>query len=1050
MKKYIALLLISLCTSMSALAQKDIEVSGHVVDGDGEPLIGANVVVKDVKGLGVITDIDGFYKIKVKEYQTLVFSYIGFGTKEVMVKGDTKTINVKMVEERINAVDEVVVTGMGTQKKLTVTGAVTNVNMDDLKHFSSSNLSNTLAGNVPGIIAMQTSGQPGRNTSEFWIRGISTFGAGAKAYILVDGFERDNINDLNIEDIESFSVLKDASATAIYGSKGANGVILITTKHGKAGKIQVNGKVETSYNTRTKTPEFVDGITYANLVNEARLTRNQPRYYQPEEIDIIRTGIDPDLYPNVDWMDLLLKDGAWSNRANVNLSGGGNTSRYYASVSFVNDEGMYKTDKTLKDKYDTNANYKRWNYRLNVDIDITPTTLLKLGISGDLSKRNSPGMLRTRSKEDIEDSQNQMDVWVNDDDIWGQLFGYNPLLSPIVYSNGYMPMINIGRGNSAMINPWVSATQSGYNENWSNNLQSNVTLEQDLKFITPGLKFTGRFGFDTYNSNWISHQQAPALYSAFPRNTQTGEITYDRVFDQSDMKQSSGSDGSRREFIDLLLHWDRKFAKVHNVGANLKYTQDSYIQTQNIGDDIKNSIAKKNMALAGQVTYNYNNRYFADFNFGYNGSENFADNHRFGFFPAWSLAWNIGEEKLVQETCPWINMLKIRFSHGKVGNDNLGNERFPYLYTLGNTDAGWNWGNGHVNGIHYTQVASPNVTWEVAKKNDLGLDIVVWNNRFSLTVDYFHEKRTGIYMARNYLPWSTGLESSPRANVGAVKSEGFDGNFKYEETFGEVRLTARGNITYSKNTILDHDVENNVYPYQYTRGYRVDQVRGLIAEGLFKDYDDIRNSPRQDFGQVQPGDIKYKDVNGDGVINDGDVVAIGATRTPNLIYGLGLSVMYKNFDINLHFQGAGKSTFLINGMCVYAFSNNNYGQIFKGMLDNRYVDAQTAAQLGIPANEDPNADYPRLTYGNNNNNNRASSFWLRDGRYLRLKNVDLGYTLPKTLVNKAHLNQVRFFLQATNLLTFSKFKTWDPEMASSTGQNYPITKAVTLGVQVNL
>ncbi|MBP5507316.1 MAG: SusC/RagA family TonB-linked outer membrane protein, partial [Prevotella sp.] len=523
MKKYIVMLLMMLCAS-GAWAQSELEITGTVTDEKGEPLIGVSVVVKDVNGLGVITDIDGHYKIKAKQYQSLVFTYIGFKPQEVLLKGDKTVINITLQEDSKNIIDEVVVTGMGTQRKLTVTGAVTNVNMDELKHYSSSNLSNTLAGNVPGIIAMQTSGQPGRNTSEFWIRGISTFGAGSSAYILVDGFERDNINDLNIEDIESFSVLKDASATAIYGSKGANGVILITTKHGHAGKIKVNGKVETSYNTRTKTPEFVDGISYANLVNEARITRNQPAYYQPEEIEIIRTGIDPDLYPNVDWMGLLLKDGAWSYRANVNLSGGGNTSRYYASMSYVEDQGMYKTDETLKKKYDTNANYNRWNYRLNVDIDITPTTLLKLGVSGDLSKRNSPGQLRYRSIEEVENSQNKMDVWVNDDDIWGQLFGYNPLLSPIKYSNGYMPMINIGRGNAAMINPWVSATQSGYNENWNNNLQSNVTLEQDLKFITPGLRFTGRFGYDTYNSNWISHQQAPALYSAFPRDVNTGAI----------------------------------------------------------------------------------------------------------------------------------------------------------------------------------------------------------------------------------------------------------------------------------------------------------------------------------------------------------------------------------------------------------------------------------------------------------------------------------------------------------------------------------------------
>ena len=457
MKRYIIALLLVLGTTLSALAQNEITITGRVTDQSGEAVIGGSVIVKDAKGLGTITDYDGNYKIKVEQYRTLVFSYIGYKTQEVLVKGDKTVINIQLVEDVQNAVDEVVVTGMGTQKKLTVTGAVTNVKMDDLKHYSTSNLTNTLAGNVPGIMAFQSSGQPGKNTSEFWIRGISTFGASSKAYILVDGFERDNIDDINIEDIENFSVLKDASATAIYGSKGANGVVLITTKHGKAGKVQINGKVETSYNTRTITPEFVDGFQYANYLNEARVTRNLGVLYQPVELDIIREGLDPDLYPNVNWQDLLLKDGAMSYRANLNLSGGGETARYYVSMAYTEDEGMYKTDNTLKKKYDTNANYKRWNYRMNVDIDVTKTTLLKLGIGGNLNKRNSPG--------------------IGDDKVWGQLFGYNALFTPVVYSNGYYPAkgsynvetidgVEVRTINENYINPWVSSTQTGYNNEW--------------------------------------------------------------------------------------------------------------------------------------------------------------------------------------------------------------------------------------------------------------------------------------------------------------------------------------------------------------------------------------------------------------------------------------------------------------------------------------------------------------------------------------------------------------------------------------------------------
>ena len=1025
-------------TTIAALAQ-NIEVTGTVTDGTGEPLIGVSVTVKGNAGLGTITDIDGNYKIKVEEFKTLVFSYIGFQNQEVLIKSGMNRVDITMKEDVQNAVDEVVVTGFGAQKKLTVTGAVTNVNTADLKHYSTSNLTNTLQGNVPGIIAYQSSGQPGKNTSQFWVRGISTFGAGSSAYILVDGFERDNIDDLNIEDIESFSVLKDASATAIYGSKGANGVILITTKHGQAGKININARVETSYNTRTITPEFVDGITYANLINEARITRNMGTLYQPVELDLIRSGLDPDMYPNVDWQDLLLKDGAMSYRANLNLSGGGETARYYVSAAYNEDEGMYRTDETLRTKYDTNANYKRWNYRMNVDIDITPTTVLKLGVSGDLSKRNSPGL--------------------GDDRVWGQLFGYNALFTPLMYSNGYTPS-KAGTSTSEdglddnQVNPWVSSTQTGYNTSWNNNLQSNVTLEQNLDFITKGLRFTGRFGYDTYNSNAINYRRMPALYEATKRDTETGELDFTRVRNVQDMTQSSSNDGSRREFLDLLLHWDRQFFKAHTFGANVKFTQDQNISTQNIGTDIRNSISRKNQGLAVQGTYNYKSRYFLDYNFGYNGSENFADGHRWGFFPAWSVAWNIGEEPLVQKIAPWIDMFKIRYSHGKVGNDNTGT-RFPYLYSIGeifgyvyNYSQGASESAYQYGGIHWTQMASNGVTWERAKKDDLGVDIYVFKNKFNLTVDYFNEKRTGIFMNRNFLPIITGLESAPRANVGATKTEGFDGNFKFEDKFGQVGVTVRGNITYSKNQIQEYDEENSVYPYQMQRGYRVNQVRGLIAEGLFKDYDDIRNSPKQNFGAYQPGDIKYKDVNGDGVIDDGDICAIGATSVPSLIYGLGMSITYKGFDFNFHFQGAGKSTFSIYGKCVYAFSENQWGNIFKGMVDDRWISSDIS---GTTATENVNASYPRLSYGGNSNNYRNSTFWLRDGRYLRLKNVDMGYTLPKSIVNKLHFSNVRVYVTATNLLFISKkFDTWDPESLQPRGEDYPITKAITGGIQVSL
>ena len=1012
------------------LAQEKRKVSGRVTDATGEPLIGVNITIRDIPGLGTITDVNGRYTITMESYQRLVFSYIGYQTKEVLVKEESK-VDVTMEEEVIDVLDEVVITGMGSKKKVTLTGAITTVDMNEIKLGSATtNLSNMLAGNIPGLMAMQTSGRPGETTTEFWIRGISTFGAGRGAYILVDGFERPNLDDINIEDIESFSVLKDASATAIYGSKGANGVILITTKKGKTGKISIDVKVASSYNKRTITPEFVDGPTYARLANEALITRNQSPLYQPEELELIQSGLDPDFYPNVNWMDILLRDGAWSHRANLNINGGGTTARYFLSGSYTEDQGMYKTDKNISKEYNTNANFRRYNYRMNVDIDITNTTLLKVGVSGTLAKRNHSSA---------------------DGDIWASMFGYNALSTPIFYSNGYIPAY----GQGGQTNPWVNSTMRGYNESWENNLQSNLTLEQNFDFITKGLRFIGRFGYDTYNSNWISRTRWPQQWKAIARDTSTGDIIWQEISGASDMHQGSGASGKRREFFEALLTWNRSFHE-HNLSSTLRYTYDMLRKTVDIGDDLKNGIAETNIGLAGQVTYNWKNRYFFDFNFGYTGSENFAKQHRWGFFPAYSVAWNIAEEPIVKKALPWVSMFKLRYSHGKVGNDDTG-ERFPFLYTIEGGAGGKDYNFGTPSNpvrpgtLHYSQIASPNIGWEVATKDDVGVDIALFNDKFSLTVDYFREERSDIFMVRGYLPEITGLESAPKANVGKALSRGFDGNFSYRHRIGEVDLTVRGNFTYSKNEILERDEELKVYPYQYDRGYRIDQVRGLVALGLFKDYDDIRNSPKQtEWGNVMPGDIKYKDVNGDGVINGGDNVAIGATWKPNFIYGMGLSAAWKGFDINLLFQGAGKSTFNIGGKNVFAFSERSWGNIFKGMLDNRYIDQETADKLGIPANVNIYASYPRLSYGGNANNQQTSTFWMRNGSYLRLKNIDIGYTLPKELVNKIRLNNVRVYVTGTNLITWSDFKFWDPEMNSWNGEKYPLTKSFTIGLNINL
>lgn len=1037
--------------TLSVFAQEIVEVTGVIVDTQKSPLIGVSISVKDAPGLGTTTDSKGNYKIKVDRYKTLIFSSVGYEKQEVLVK-DSPIINVTLKEAETSVLDEVVVTGTGTQKKLTLTGAASTVDVETMKGNPTSSITNALAGNVPGVMAMMQSGQPGRNISEFWIRGISTFGGGSAALVLVDNVERD-INDINIEDIETFTVLKDAAMTAIYGSRGANGVILITTKRGKEGKININFKDETIYNTRTITPEFEDGITYANLLNEARITRNFEPIYRPEELEILRLGLDPDLYPNVDWKDLLLKDGAMTYRANLNMTGGGATARYFVSGSYVDEGGMYKTDETLRNDYNTNANYKRWNYRLNTDINVTKSTILKVGVAGTLDKRNSPGL--------------------GDQDLWGSFFGYSPISTPVLYSNGRVPTI----GNGNKINPWVMSTQSGFNENWKNKVQTDVTIEQNFDFITKGLRLRGIVGFDTYNNNNITRIKQPELWHAERARDENGNLIFTHMADPKEMIQDGYSEGNRREFYDVMLNYDRKIGD-HNVGAVARFTRDAFTKTVNLGNDIKNGVSRRNQALAGRLTYNWKSRYVADFNFGYTGSENFAIGQQYGFFPAVAAAWNISEEPFVKNNIPWLNLLKVRYSWGKVGNDQLkigdNNERFPYLYTIdeiwrrdenGNLilengqkipTGGYQWADYGLErsygGIRYSQVASPYVTWEMATKNNLGVDIALFKDKIIANLDFFDEKRTGIYMERRFLPAMVGLESIPRANVGGVKSRGFDGRLEYKQKIGELNLTARSNITYSKNEITAIDEENNVYGYQNQKGYRVDQSIGLIALGLFKDYDDIRNSPKQQFDNnppnYQPGDIKYKDVNGDGVINDGDRVAIGATRRPNLIYGVGASVSWRGFDLSVHFQGSGKSTFSIYGKTVQAFREGEWGQVMKGVMgENRWISAEIS---GDPATENPNASYPRLSFGDNINNFRESTFWLKNGQYLRLKTLDIGYTLPKHFTNRIKTNSIRIFLVGSNLLTWSKFKLWDPELATPRGEDYPLPKSFTFGINVNL
>lgn len=1041
--KSVAILIALFCFSLLSAQSNNREIAGIVKDKQGEPIIGATIIAKNQPGLGASTNIDGAFKIKVGEYDILVISYIGHKSKEFPVVNIKGTLNV-VLEEDERSLDEVVVTAGGTQqRKLTLSGAITNVDTKTMK-VPTANISNALVGNVAGIIGRQTSGEPGSNNTEFWIRGISTFGANSSALVLVDGIER-SLDQLNAEDIESFAVLKDASATAIYGSRGANGVILITTKRGSAGKVNINAKFETGYNTRSRTPKYADGVTYANMANEARMTRYQDPLYSDQEIAIINSGLDQDLYPNVDWASVVLKEGAPNARATLSLSGGGATARYYVSGSYYSEKGIYKTNSTLN-KYNTNSTYERYNYRMNVDIDVTKSTLLRVGVGGYLINQNRPSMSTS--------------------DIWGSIANLTPITVPRMYSNGYIP--TYGEGNT--MNPEVQLTRTGYATSWENKVETNISLEQSLEMLTKGLKFIGTYSFDNYSSNKITRTKNPELWKADGRDA-TGDLILRRVKEASLMSQSTSSSGDRRYYLEAKMIYDRLVNKDHRLGGLLMYYQQETGTTAGAdATNWKNLIPKRNMALSGRLTYGYKDRYLTDFNFGYTGSENFEKNKRFGFFPAVSGAWVISEEPFVKNNFKWLNLMKVRYSYGEVGNDQISNTRFPYISTVDKSNS-YNWGeygSNSIQGYRINNIGSANLTWERAKKNNLGFDVTIYDNKVSATVDIYRDHRTKIFMQRSQMPYSTGLQDlRPWANIGEMESKGVEGQMAYSDKIDKVSFTLRGNFTYAKTQVLDYDEAANALPYQMMKGYRYGQNRGLISLGLFKNQEDINNSPTQTFmSNYLPGDIKYKDVNGDGIIDSKDEVPIGTTTIPSLNYGMGLSLAWNNFDFNILFQGAGSSDFFIGGTrksddaastdyyvyeggnSIYPFQGSDVGNILKEVTDpnKRWISREIS---GSASTENSDAILPRLSYGGNANNYRYSTFWLRNAKYLRLKNLEIGYNLPKRFVKSFFAENARIAFVGYNLAVFSPFKWWDPEIGSHDGASYPISKTYSVNVSIN-
>ena len=1012
-------------------------ITGVVRDSDtNEPIIGASVWLKN-SSVGAVTDIDGKYSITIEGVGgVLEFSYIGMKKQEIAII-DQKSINVTLQPDT-EVLDEVVVVGYGSQKKESVVGAISTLDIKKLK-VPGASISNVLAGQLSGVVAMTRSGEPGKNSAaDFYIRGVSSFKGTSTPLVLVDGIERD-LDLVDTDDIASFSILKDASASAVYGVRGANGVILITTKKGEEGKPAINVRTEFGFTSPTKRPKMLDSARWAELYNEASSTK----YYSDETIQKYREHSDPDLYPDVDWFDALFDDMAENQRVNLSITGGGDIVKYYVSGSFYNESSIYKNAGNIYG-YDSSINYNKFNFRANIDLNLTKSTVLNVNLANIYEKSFGPGF------------------GDNDNDIWGYTFNASPNAFPIEYSDGKLS----GPSTDSGFNPWNMLVHSGYREQFWNSAQALVGVTQDIgKLWKPleGLTANLKFSWDAWNTTLQRRSKTPTFYHARGRDDQgnliyddnNGDGEWDPVHTGSEsLGFAIGRSGTMTRYLEGSLNYNRLFAEKHRVGALLLYNQKIHTNTQASSGDA--ALPYKNQGLAGRVTYAFKDTYFAEVNVGYNGSENFARGHRFGFFPAAAIGWMMSNEKWFEPITNTVDMLKLKASYGKVGNDDIGGQR-RWVYESSIVGGGnWQYGqsaNQGGDGIRIGEVENLNASWEEALKLNVGIEFSLFN-KVKVQADYFREERTGIFLQRAGLPAIVGISTIPYVNIGETLNQGFDSNIEYSQKIGNVYVTARGNFTYNRNKLKNNDEPDWEYKYQNRIGKPFGsggsmQPFGLVALGLFQSQEEIDNSPVQSFGEYRVGDIKYQDINGDGVINSQDQIAIGYTNLPEIMYGFGATAQWKNWDFNVFFQGAARTSFFLSGSSVKSlFSSGNLERsaVNENIYNNVWMSTNTPEQ-------NANVLYPRLSNGSGgagaSNNTQTSTWWQRNGSFIRLKNMEIGYTLPKSLTSKTFIKSFRFYVSGSNLLTFAPFDMWDPEKGGGEGSGYPLNRVITIGFNAN-
>ena len=1018
--------------------KQKVTVTGVVLDDTDLPIPGAAVMVRG-SSRGVITDDQGQFSIDVSPHDVLIFQFLGFEDEEVKV-GDQLSLIVKM-RTIASALDEVTVVAYGAQRKASVIGAISTVSAEHLK-TGVGQVSSSLAGKMAGLVVLQRTGEPGAG-ADFWIRGISTFGGSSNTpLILVDGVER-SLDLVDADDIASFSILKDATATALYGVRGANGIVIVTTKRGSESAPKVNLKVEYGATQPIKIPKMANTEQWIDFFNQVNIDVNGVPAINDYQRELYlnswkvtgydsRTGYDSDLYPSVDWVKTIYKDLATTRRYNISVSGGSKMVRYYVAGSYYFEDSILNT--ADDDRYDASLNFRKFNFRANTDINITRSTELGISLSTQYNIKNQPAS-----------SLN---------DIYTYTLLMTPIAIPTHFSDGTLSRALVGH------NPWNDLNAVGYSNNDQITAQSMISLTQHFDDFAPwlqGLSANVKFSWDAWESTTLTRGIYPSIYRATGRETEADDngeykLILEQVQEGSNyMGLSTGHNGTMTINGEASLNYERIFAASHRVSGLMLFNIRNH-QRLYPGSYIY-AFPYRYIGLAGRLTYSYKDRYFTEFNFGYNGSENFAPAHRMGFFPSVAVGYIISNEPFWADLSDVLSLLKFKASYGEVGNDQIPG-RFAFNTEMNTGAAGFSFGDSNKKnwgaGISTAKRGDESVGWETAHKANVGLETKFFN-QLSVNVDVFREEREGIYVARQMTPSVVGENTAQYANIGRLLNQGFEINMEYEKSFANgLYLSARGNFGWNRNLKRYDDIPPQIWAYQNTYGYAVYQQRGLIAEGLFESQEDIDTWPKQTFGDVKPGDIKYRDINGDGLINSFDVVPIGYTHVPETNYGFGVSASWMGFDASIFFSGVGNYTRFISGANLYGASTNmdQLGQIYEDVALNRWT----------PDNPNPNAPYPRLTLNKSENNqfsysidgqSALSTYWQRDMSFLRLKNAEIGYTIPKRVTRKIGMTTVRFYAQGVNLLTFAKFKLWDPELAAGNGNTYPQMRTFCFGANVN-